>query len=106
MAHAFQEGAFVNEAVKDRQRMSQAQLKREQQVAARRDRAWTVAFEQFPTLRVGTEQCPDDKRHPCPWLVWAICNVSARGPVKRSAVLAERRRLMPHDGAEEEQEAA
>lgn len=106
MSHAFNKGAFVNEAVKDRQRMSQAQLKREQQVADRRDRAWTAAFEQFPDLRVGTEQNPADKRHPCPWLVWAICNVSARGPVKRSVVLEERRRLMPRGGAEETQEAA
>lgn len=90
MAHAFQEGAFVNEAVKDRQRMSAAQLKREQATADRRARAWRMAYDRFPHLRCQPGQA-------CPWLVWAICNVWARvgeGRARNSAVLAERCRLL------------
>jgi hypothetical protein len=106
MAHSFQEGAFVNEAVRDRQQMSAKQLRKDREVAERRARAWRAAFDGFPELRCGTEQNPDDKRHPCPWLVAAICNVSAKGPVKRGAVLAERKRLMPRSEINEEREAA
>lgn len=66
-------------------------------VAERRARAWRTAFDEFPDLRVGTGSNPNDLRHPCPWLVWAILNVSAKGPVKRGRVLAERRRLMGNE---------
>ncbi len=105
MSHPFQQGAFVNEAVKDRQRMSRKQTEREEAVAARRARAWRMGFDKFPQLRCGTASAPSSMSQPCPWLVWAICNVWDRdgeGKARASVVLAERARLLPRDRVNEE----
>jgi len=63
--------------------------------AEMRARAWRAAFDGFPGLRVGTGSNPDHRIHPCPWLVWAISNLSRDGgELKRGMVLAERAKVM------------
>lgn len=97
-----QDAYWVRRGVEDKERQQRQLTDRERRTAERRARAWRAAFDGFPQLRCATEGNPDTKNHPCPWLVAAICNVSSKGPVKRGAVLAERRRLMGN----QEQEAA
>lgn len=106
MSNQIPSGAYIHKEIQDRQRMAQRQQRQMAETAERRARAWRSAFDAFPELRCGTAGNPDDKRHPCPWLVWAVLNVSASGRLKRGAVLAERRRLMGGQVAEETREAA
>ena len=94
-------GAFVHHSIEDRKRSARQETERQRAEAERRAKAWRAAFDQFPDLRVGTDAAPNERCHPCPWLVWAILNVSAKGPVKRGRVLAERRRLMGKTTSEE-----
>lgn len=94
-------GAFVSASIDDRKRQERKLTEAERERAERYSRAHRAAFDEFPDLRVGTGSNPNDLRHPCPWLVWAILNVSAKGPVKRGRVLAERRRLMGKTTSEE-----
>ena len=99
---------WVRRGIEDKERQTRQTTEAERVRSERYAKAWTAAFERFPELRVGTEANPNNKCHPCPWLVWAILNLTRRdgGDLKRGMVLAERRRLMGRGAQQEERSAA
>ncbi len=76
-----------------------AALLAEQSARYRRATAWVAS--NLTDLTVGTHEDSKAKAYPCPYAVWAVLNLTRSAQtVKKSAVLAERARLLGAGGQE------